>query len=301
MSTELLGIIDWDLNVDGEGHRDYKLKWLVKASGKFVGPYSVFVTPGLPVVGTIWNIAGGNGETDVWAACHPDTKVTPRLTNEANFLWEIEQLFSTRPISEENRNEDKNPLLEPDRISGSFVKFTEEVQKNKDGTALRNSSHERIRGPIVEFDANRPTVTIERNLPNLPLSNLSQLIDNVNDRPMWGLAARQVKLSNVSWNRQVYAINDTQSFYYGVSYEFDINFRTFDRKAVDAGKKVLSKGGNVNNPKDFEAYKDVNGENTTVFLNGMGAPLEDGDNPVDILIQHYPESNLFQLGLPTSF
>ena len=112
--AQLRGITNWEASVDSDGHRDYKVVWLAKAVNAFEGPRSILAVPGLPVVGSPWGFAGSNfaiSEVDPWAICHPTAKVKPLLTKEPNLFWEIEQLFSTRPISESGLLNDKNPLL----------------------------------------------------------------------------------------------------------------------------------------------------------------------------------------------
>lgn len=289
----VVGRLDWSMSRDKEGHRTYKVKWLVQSHSVFDGPAHALVASGLPAIGSSWS--QGN-DYDGWARCYPTMQCNYVSRNERGMFWEVEQTFSTKPLTRCQDTSIENPLQEPDRISGSFVKYTREIEKDKDGDAIKSSSHERIRGSMVEFDANRPTVTIEKNVLVLPLSTIAEMVDTVNDASMWGLEARKVKLSNVSWSRELYG---TCTFYYTVSYEFDCNYDTFDRKVWDEGTRVLTKGGNKDNVKDFELYKDINGENTRVFLDGNGNALGDGEDPVEIDIEYYEESNFTTLGIPT--
>ena len=131
----------------------------------------------------------------------------------------------------------------------------------------------------------------------LPLETFTDMINTVNDATLWGLPKRTVKLSNVSWSRVLYG---TCAFYFTVTYDFDIDFETFDRTIIDEGTRVLTKGGDKDNKNDFEVYKDVNGENTRVFLDGAGSALGDGADPVEIEIEYYKESNFLTLGIPST-
>jgi len=126
------------------------------------------------------------------------------------------------------------------------------------------------------------------------------MVDTLNDRPLWGLEARKIKLSNVSWERLLYG---TCTFYYKVTYEFDIRMDDdgFDRKLIDEGTKELKPGGDPNDPRDFQVYKDGNGENTRVLLDGAGKALTAEADPFEIDLKYYKESNFGLLGLPTSF
>ena len=213
MSSTLKGRIDWNLKVDKDGHRDYMVKWLCVTDDTADGPERVFFTPGLPAIGATW--AYGN-DTDAWAFRWPTASVTPVETKEPGNHWIVEHTFSTKPLSRCQDDSIENPLDEPDRLSGTFVKYTEEATVDRNGDAITSSSHEMIRGPMVEFDSNRPTVSIEKNILALPLSTFTPMIDSVNDATLWGLGARKVKLSNAKWKRVLYG---TCTFYFIVTYD----------------------------------------------------------------------------------
>ena len=293
MSSIVQGRIDWSLSRDKEGHRTYKVKWLVRSGYTDDGPAHALIAAGLPAIGSSWN--QGN-DYDAWARCLPTMSCRSLTQNERGIWWEVEQTFSTKPLNRCQDTTIDNPLNEPDRISGGFAKYTKEVEKDKDGKAIKSSSLERIRGDQVTFDANRPTVTIEKNVLVLPLVEIAEMIDTVNESTLWGLDKRCVKLSNVSWSRELYG---TCTFFYKVSYEFECRYDTFDNTIYDEGTKVLVKGGDKKNPDDFKLYEDINGNNTRVYLDGKGNVLEDIENPIEIDIQYYDESNFSTLGIPT--
>jgi hypothetical protein len=143
------------------------------------------------------------------------------------------------------------------------------------------------------------------------------MVDGVNNAPLWGLSARMIKLSNVSWVRQR---QGTCDFYYSVVYDFDVNFKTFDRILQDEGNKVLNghwegdtwtldniDGGapDPDNPNHFIQFKDRNGENGTVILDGAGKPAtsidpEAAGGPGQIEVKKYLEYDFLLLGIPTS-
>lgn len=312
MATALVpGQRTWSLTRDDEGHREYVITHLVRAAATD-GPKAVMDTPGLPVVGAVWNF---DGDLDVWAFCTPSMKITPLIDKEPNQFWEVEQTFRTRPITRCQDETVDNPLLEPQQVSGGFVKYTKEVTEDKDGNPIKSSSHEIFRGPQVEFDHNRPTVRISQNVSQLRLGTITQMVDTVNDSALWGLAARCVKLSNVSWERKQWGQCET---YYTRTFEFDIDFNTFDRTVLDMGKMVLSGhwndetgvwtldnvGGSApdaSNPTHFINAIDQNNNPIELLLDGAGKPLTDITAPVTINIQYYTESNFLSLGIPTSF
>jgi hypothetical protein len=321
-----------ELNRDEDGHRNYQVFHDVETDNALDGPQIISGAAGLPQIGDQW--AFGN-DMDVWAFCWPNAKIRsvgggPR---EATKRWRVEQLFTTRPFSRCQDTAIEDPLLEPQGIGGTFVKYTEEAQRDRFGALILSSSHEMLRGPQVEFDANRPTVRISQNVAVLGLAVFTPMVDDVNDRELWGLSARTVKLSNVSWDRKFHGLCDV---YFTRILDFDINFKTFDRDLLDEGTKVLSghwieptgtgscgadswqlvdicgSAPDKDNPQHFIRFKDRNGENIRAILDGNGLPanttIRTGTGPGtgtsttddagDIHVEKYEESNFFLLGIP---
>lgn len=311
MATEIIpGQTTWSMTRDETGERDYKITFLVRGLSTD-GPVAALDTPGLPRPGAPWNF---DGDYDPWAYCRANATITPKVTKEPNRFFEIELLFSTKGSGDRCQDNQKgDPLLEPQRISGTYTKLTEEATHDRFGKLITNSAFEQIRGPQVEFDANRPTVKIQQNVPVLGITLWSPMIDTVNDRPLWGLPARCIKLSNVTWE---YKYHGQCQVYYSRTFDYDINPNTFDRGVLDEGTKVLSghwdpvtgnyvldpvkdaPGGewspglwepgieenwipdtnappnpNRDNPAHFIRFKDRNGENARVILDGYGLPF----------------------------
>lgn len=161
----------------------------------------------------------------------------------------------------------------------------EEGITDRFGNPITTSSWERFRGQQNEWDANRPQVKIVQNVSLLEVELFTWMVDCVNDRPLWGLPPRCVKLSNVSWEEKFYG----QCYkYFTRTLEFDLNRKTWDRKFLDESNKVL-KGRwttdhhwsleNVNglppdyrNPAHFIQFTDFSGNPITGVLNGYGLP-----------------------------
>lgn len=289
--------VKWSMTRDNEGHRDYRITHKVETTSALDGPATVLLATGLPTIGSFWNY--GN-DLDQSATCKPDATVRPMIDRERNRLWEVEQLFSTRPSDRCQDDTIENPLDEPMKLSGSFLKYTKEAQRDRNGKLILSSSWERIVG--LERDYGRPQVVIEQNVPTLGLETFSQMIDFVNDSPMWGLSARCVKLSDCQWQRKHYG---TCFFFYTRRLVFDIRYDTFDiSDAADRGFRVYKGSGGTDNPANFEHYKDGKGENVTtpVMLDGNGGINTDpANNPVFIpTVQLYDQTNLFSLGIPSS-
>ena len=314
------GPITRELIRDTEGHRDYSVEHIVITTDPDDGPTIVLGASGLPVIGSLWNF--GN-DLDVWAFCYPDAKITVYKKNEGDppEYWKVAQKFSTRPLNRCQDETIEDPLLQDQVISGSFVKYTQEVSKDRNGDDIKSISHELIHGPQVEFDFNRPTVRIEQNVATLELELITSMIDTVNDSTLWGLGARKIKLSDLVWERKWYGTCD---IYYTRVFDFDIDFNTFDREILDEGTKVLNGhwptknecGGDdwilddicgeapvKTDPTHFTRYKDRNGENSRVILDVEGWPLGGSGTPAAnrIEVEYYPESNFLLLGIPTTF
>jgi len=275
----------WRLRRDEEGHREYRVTHLVEMDSKFDGPALALQAPGLPRPGAFWSF--GN-DKDLWAWCLWTADVEPHEVPEGEPVqfFAVEQVFSSRPPGRCQDFKVDDPLLEPAKISGSFVREKEEATHDRHGDPILTSSLEMIRGSQVEFDTARPTVRIERNVARLNLGQLASMINTVNARPLWGLGPRRVKLANASWEQKFHG---RCYRYFTLVLEFEVNFKTFDRDVLDEGTKVLrgewnNDTGNWDlvqaggrdpdplNPRDFIRFVDRNNNPCRVVLDGRGLP-----------------------------
>lgn len=310
------GPVVMEMDRDDEGQRTFMVTHRVKTTDTLDGPSVVINASGLPVVGSFW--AFGN-DFDSWAFCTGFARVRQHQSvadGSPTYHWTVQQKFTTFSPTRCNTTTIDNPLLEPMKVSGSFVKYTKEVAYDRNGDFISNSAKEQIRGAIVEFDANRPTVRIEQNVASLGLNVFAGMIDTVNDAPLWGLSARMAKLSNVSWERLHFG---SCSVYYKRIFEFDVDFTTFDRTTPDEGTMALGRLDTTtgtwdsttdfatgvpldpDNPLHYSRVKDKHGENKRILLNGSGVPATTPASVGTIDIEYYAESNFLTLGIPTSF
>lgn len=279
---------------DREGHREYYISYLVKGT-EDDGPATILQTTGLPTPGSIWAI--GN-DVDIWATCQLDAQVTihDEVEGEPSYWWRVDQVFSTKGYNRCVEQQIEDPLLEPAKVSGSFIKERIEATENRFGKPIKNSAHEQIRGPQVEFDHSRAQIRIQINSALLGLELFGPMIDTLNRYPLWGLPPRCIKLSNVSWERRYYG---TCFIYYTLMYEFDVNVKYdptsgelvsgWDRDIMDEGTKVLNGhwgadssewildniGGETpdpENPKHFMKAVDRYNNPQHIVLNGAGLP-----------------------------
>lgn len=331
VATLIGGPREWSMQRDRDGNRDYKVTFLIETQTSLDGPAHILECPELPQPGDFYVI---DNDADLWATWKLDADVKQLTREEPGFWWEITLTASTKPDGKRCKDQQiDDPLMVPDRISGGFAKYQEEAAVDRFGLSITNSAFELFHGPTNEWDKARPTVKIAMNRAQLNLPLLCQLQDCVNSGPMWGLPARCIKLSNITWDKKYYG----QCFpYYEISLEFDIRFDTFDRDLLDEGTKALrgkfdpitgkfvlqpKAGGlfgttaimpNPANPSDYDKFLDRNGNPAHVVLNGHGLPANVAigtgthigaltGGPAYRHVQKYPGANLLLLGVPTEF
>jgi hypothetical protein len=309
MATELMGgPFDITLVQDDEFDREYNCKFHVMSDGTDDdGPNAVLNTPGLPVPGSAW-IWEDTLDEEVYRLPrvgirrHQELKATTRV-----YWWEIAFTYSSKACA---IVESSDPLLQPYKLSGSGIKYTEEKTHDRYRRPIQNSAFQQFRGNVVEFDANRPQVIIEQNVAYLEKELLAKLIDGVNEEPMWGLPARCWKFSDYGWQERCRAGGVA---YYTRRLVFEAFVRInpdqpdpeaddylisgYDRDLPDTATKVLwghwsDKGKWIidpvgvdettnepiwpdpSNPKDFMRAVDRRGNPTELILNGRGVPYD---------------------------
>lgn len=325
----------WSGSRDSEGYREYQIQWLVETDTRLDGPARVLQCPGLPRPGTFWLF---DNDVDIWAWCRPDAKIKlhEEKEGEGGYWWTVDQTFSSKPLPRDKQRcqttEIQDPLLEPQKVSGSYVKDKEEAIYDRFGRAILTSSHEQIRGPQVEFPTGRDTIRIEQNVLNLELEVFGPMRDTLNDAPLWGLPSRCISLSNATWQEKFYG---TCTKYYTRIFEFETNVKRdaygnitskWDRDLLDEGTKVLKGhwststgawvvdniGGSPAdplNPAHFIRFQDRQGNVARVILNGAGLPADiqigtgtgtSTSAAGNVHVERYDESNFLLLGIPTT-
>lgn len=264
------GARDWSMERDEEGHRNYEIAHLVECGGSgdiLEGLAEVCQTAGLPTIGSTWNF---DGDVDLWAYCSPYMKITPHdvKPGEKPQLYLVEQKFTTKAWKRCQDTTIENPLLEPQKVSGTFEKYTREAQMDKDNQPLLTSSNELHTGPKVEVDGNRPTIKVQQNVAVLDLALMSRMMGKVNDSELWDLPPRCVKLSSASWERLVQGVCN---FYYQRTFEFDIAYETFDKRLLDHSKKSLAgRFVHLDHGCTVDITVNASGAVSTVTLNTAG-------------------------------
>ncbi len=312
MSAEMIGLLDWSLDRDDQGGREYKALFLVKVSDPLDGPLTALLASGLPAVGSSWGI---NNEVDPWVYCQPKASVKQwhGRPGERHIWWAVEQTFSspTRRGTRCNNTNVDDPMSEPPKVSGSFVRYTKEAQYRADGSLILSSCLQPITG--IEKDDGRAVVTIERNSLDNNLGQYASFFNTLNDSTVWGVPARHIKFSEFSFEQKFYG---SCYVYYTHRLGFEIrgNGDGFDLDDVpDMGvmEFIFSEGGPYDNdierakPESYRCIKDPNGENIVnpVALDGNGRRLQNpqvAGNTVFIpTVTLYNESNFYLMGIPS--
>lgn len=204
MSAIFHGLIDWTLDEDGdEGHRDYTGTFLVETTDADDGPAIVLQCPDLPQVGDHWDHFN---DVDLFATVKRGRSIKSHEKKGPgkHRWWAVTIPYSTKPTRRCQDEGFENPLDEPDRVSGGFVKDREEATHDRHGARILSSSHEMLRGPQVEFEVIRGTVRVVQTRANLEYDLINRLANTVNQYPLWGLPARCVKYTPGDWEEKFY-------------------------------------------------------------------------------------------------
>lgn len=291
MVRRILGPVDVTGEQGMDLHRTYKVTWKVECE-LTDGPAILLQFPGLPAIGSRWLFGD---DVDIWAWCTPEASVKFHNGNEPCDIAYITQTFTTKPSYLCQQYKLDNPLLEPYKVSIDSIDDKEEATTDRFGNALVTSSWEQLRGPAVEFAKSRSKYRIEQNVPLLQQELWEPMKNTLNDRPLWGLPRRGIRLAHAAAERKYYNVcfkYFTRSFEFeamcGIHPKHGKVVSEFDRDVVDEGtkcldgdwtpggnyvvKKIAGKDANPLNPSHFKKFKDRQGSNTHVILDGRGKP-----------------------------
>lgn len=182
--------------------------------------------------------------------------------------WTVTVNFGPPPQGQDSPTE--NPLNQPAQVSWSFSGFTRPVDQTIDGEAIVNTAGDPFANAI-ERDDSRPLLSISRNEASFNASLAYSYRDTVNSDSFMGAGPGQVKVSNISGDRQY---DPNFGFYWTVSYEFEFNSEGFETKIVAAG---LRQKGDNGKPENIL----VQGQpiNDPMLLDKKGKQLKPGAPP----------------------
>jgi hypothetical protein len=300
MSAYLVGLKSHSLSRDEDGHRTYDVTWQFRTNSYLDGPEIVLaaVNTLLPPLGSAYAI---DNDYDPWAFRTPELSISVHKDaeeGEPTLDWMVNTKYTTKPMARCMYPPIDNPLLEPFTLSGDFVHVSREMKVDKDGKPLRHPNFEPITGPEVEDKVSYPSIAIGFNTGVLPLSTYVLLINKVNDSPLWGLPSRCIRFTDAKWERVLYG---SCFYYYKVTYTFECNLETFDKKVPAMGMKIKKEGTLGTKAEDFVVAKDSKGENMDiVFLNASGEAVDKEEDVYIQTLQIPKEANLLLLGIPTT-
>jgi hypothetical protein len=252
MATALTGQREWKGRREDDGNYTFQVTHRVLCNpGE--GPYAVLMAEGLPQPGDLWKfnidpVTGAAGEQMIWAYCGMGADAEQQTADgspgkgNASY-WDVSQTFSTKPPGRTQPAGD--PLLEPQKVTGSFSRTSKEALNDRFGIPITNSAWERFHGQQVEFDSGHTVVNVEQNVAELNLPALVAAYQTVNGLPLWGMPKRTIKLSGISWDPHDYTRADPltgapiPSRYYTRKFEFEANWEGWDRDLLDEANKVL--------------------------------------------------------------
>lgn len=335
-----------DLQRDSDGHRTLTAVYRVQVAQN-EGPLRALYCPGLPIPGRMYEM---DLDVDPWMYATFKTSVSPAEGEKGRIkYYDVSQEFTTRPFVNEtgvgwpgtgasggggggpqdqsqrcNEQDIQNPLLEPLKISGGSVTYTQQGLRDRFDKPIQNSAHQLFEGPKNEWDNHRSQIRVEQNWPVLELDFCDSMVDCVNPDIIWGFPKRAVKLSKFDWRLNRWGLC---YFYFTRMFDFDIwcipdpaagtgpglvqLVGGWDRRIKDVGTKALRgfwekgnyvllptrlDGGGIhwpdhNNPNDFIAALDVNNNPFELTLNGKGLPAN-----VKYKLKGDPDSELQDTG-----
>lgn len=298
----VLEVNEWKMpeaKFKADGDREYKRFFLVRTSSQDDGPLTVALATGLPLVGETYRYPGTattpgptltEYDTGVYAG-----EMVPKLADKnKKTLWAIEVPYTSTPTGKATGGP-ADPLDEPPKFSGSFLRVNEIFEEDNEGNAILMSSGEPPDPPLEE-GVSYPTLRIEMNVASPALALWADYANAVNTGTFWGLGARKWAIEKIDWQDQ---FRGNGSRYVTVVFEFAAKYNTWDRRFLDRGyyrKVVAPVAGKI-------LITDIDGQpvNAPRLLDGSGNVLEEGSDPVYITKKLRPERSFGSLGVPTAY
>jgi hypothetical protein len=198
-----LGIRTFSVDVDDDGDKTYEATYVVEAEDG-EGPLEAVNCEELPQPGDTWADWGGEDES---AICTQRTrlKIHKELEGDPPTYYAVTKYFSSKATAQACADQQiTNPLLQPQKVSGTFTKEKEEAKFDRFGHPILNPAGELMRGPQTEFDVSRQEIRIKQNVASLELDLMSQMADTVNLYPLWGYPTRTIKFTPGAWEELYY-------------------------------------------------------------------------------------------------
>jgi hypothetical protein len=182
----------------------------------------------------------------------------------------------------------ENPLNHPIKISWGENRFDQVCFVDRNGNPITNSAGDYFDPPLT-IDDSRPTLRIVRNEPSYDPGYATKWKDCLNTGPFFGFNPGYVKMSTPLGDLDY---SPVCGYYYIVTYQFEINPNGWKKNILDQGLRQIVSGKQ-------QKIVDDKGEDVTspALLNGKGAKLATGGNPVTLTFNVYQEADFSSLGL----
>jgi len=284
---------------DEEGHDTYDVTWQVITNDP--GDHAQTVKDAVLLVyppGTPYAI---DNDMDLEAvARRPHSAKRSAQSKGGLRTWFVGQKYTTKPLDRCQDERFENPLLEPAKVSGSFVSRMIAVTEDRHGDPLTNSASE-PELPAPEIHDDTDTVIIEVNLPTaqFSLAQRGELRNKCNSVGMWGLPARTVLLMQWRWKPAYYGMCLK---YIKCILEFGIDFEGWNHVRTDRGFRIKD-GVDADGFTIWRTLMDGRDQplRNPQLLDGNGGLLADGANPVELKSEHVHQRDLTAIPrLPTT-
>ena len=208
---------------------------------------------------------------------HTCRQVRVRQDSGAPRKWTIEAEYSSAPTKDGDN--ETNPLLRPAEITWRSTQSREAIVKDVNGKAILNSAGDYF-DPPVEVDRSRWTISVSKNVANVP-SYLLDYPDAVNNGSVTvsGIPCEQytLKVSDINISGPK---NEGEVLYYQFSYQLDHKREKWLPLAVlDQGmRKKTTKTVNNETKQHLEHIMDLSKTprpvSSPVLLDGAGGVLQ---------------------------
>ncbi len=291
MAVDQVNLIKSEYSDGEDGHREYTTTFEVITTLVTDGPITVMSDGSVPARGDfyVWG-----AETDLWAFCN-SRRLTLRSVEQSRKVWRLVCTFSTRPRERCEDSQWDDPLDEPLKISGSFLKRTKPADKDRNGDPILNAVEEPFVPAIEKPDA-IDTLVISGNFADIDLLLRKQFINTVNVAPIWGLLARELRMSRWDWSIAYYGQCNA---YVPQTFEFEIKDGGWTDEALNQGWRYKV-GVNPDGTNKYRTFDSDHDEplNHPRLLDAAGAPLAAAAAPVFLEFEVETETDYTLLPLP---
>lgn len=194
--------IKTQISIDREFNRTYTSTYQVLTEHTD-GPMTVLNSSGVP---SRYGVYVWGRDIDVWAYLHsitatPEGEDVGDGTGSGRYRkWNVNATHSSKSDARDGQQNRDNPIFEPAKVRGSFIKNTVQAYRDRNNKPIVNTAKEPILPPFQK-ESSLDSLHITFNTPTINLGLRSSYRDSVNSNSMWGLIRRQIKMA--SWTYSV--------------------------------------------------------------------------------------------------